>query len=237
MLKDPEIHVRGDAILAMGESGDSRFTFLLFNYYPVALYEEQKRILLAFDSLKDPRAKCFLKKFIKEDSDIGSLARTAYNSCSSNTLFSYTFAGREDLLEYSRSREGRILVKSSSNLDENLGILEEHGWERPQTYVIDLDNNLFIGGLLDEHVDVARGKKVLAAGEINFFWIKNEWHVEYANNRSNGYYPDSSSFLHLKNALIEARIKYPDNKFTEVFPKYEHGYCDNEFLQFQPFYL
>lgn len=234
LMCDGDLYVRCDSILALGETGDSRSTFPLFNYFRHAPYEEQKRVLLALQGLKDPRAACFLQQHIELDNDIGDLARRAHMDCLGNTDFRYSFAGREDMWKDSRSMEGRILINSAQDLDRNFDVLEKHSKEnRPQTYIVDECGKLAIGGSLDEHVDVAKGDLVLAAGEITFSKKGNVWKAEYLNNRSNGYYPDGSSFVHVKKALESGGINCGDS-FTEVFPR--EGFYDPEFLQFQSFY-
>lgn len=233
MMCDPEVYVRGDAILTLCESGDSRITFVLFNYFNNVGFEERKRILIGLSALKDPRAVCFLEGLISERGVIGDLAKDAYSNCLGNVDFRYRFSGREEMWDTSRERRG-ILVNSPEVLDRNcvvLGRSYERG--RPQTYVVD-NEGLWIGGELEEHVDVAGGNDVLSAGEIIIIKDGKRWRVENLNNRSNGYYPDKASFFHVAKALESAGILYDGDSFSEVFPR--GGYCDSEFLQFHPFY-
>ncbi len=233
LMADHELYVRCDTILAMGESQDSRFTFPLINYYHSANYEEHKRIMIALSALKDPRAVCFLQDIIKRDDDIGELAREAYSACFNSEGFNYTFAGRDDLFADAKGRESRVLLDSCYVLEEDLQALADPS-SRLLSYIVD-KHGMFIGGLRDEHVFLARGGKVLSAGEISFSEVRsNEWAADYINNRSNGYYPDSSSFISVKKALEGAGISCGD-RFTEVFPRC--GFCDPEFLQDKPFYL
>lgn len=232
LMADPEVLVRADAILAMGESQDSRFTFPLINYFNGASYEEQRRIFLAFSALRDPRAVCFLKDFIKRDDDLGELARQAYSACWTNLDFNYTFAGREDLFEEAKEKQGEILLSSVYDLEEELSVLQDPN-SRLLSYIVN-ERGMFLGELRDEHVFIAKGEKVLSAGEISFLQQSgNDWIADYTNNRSNGYYPDGSSFVHVRNALQRAGVSC-DDAFSEVFPR--GGFCDPEFLQDKPFY-
>lgn len=233
LMCDSEIHVRGDAILALGESGDSRVTFPLINYFAYAPYELQKRIFIAFGSLRDPRAVSFLEKHKGSSDDLGDLATRAYINCHNKYHFLYSFEGEDENWRYALETEGRIHLASSSVLDQNIKILEDHGSERPQTYIVN-DLGFYIGGLIDEHVQVARGGKILSAGEIWFTKQEGLWSVDYVNNRSNGYHPDPKSFVHVKNALNRAGIKFENTKFTESYPR--EDFCDPEFLQFYPFF-
>ena len=57
-------------------------------------------------------------------------------------------------------------IKKTESLDKAEHLIETLG--NPQTYIVDLKGNLFIGGHVQEHVYVARGEKVLTAGEAIF---------------------------------------------------------------------
>lgn len=231
---DSEKYVSGDAILSMGDTKDSRFTFAMINFFKHAEYERQKRVFLALQSMGDPRAICFLKDYTDRENDVGDIARNAYSSCADGHQFEYYFAGREELFEGARNIEGRILLSSSDILDRIYGTLERHGWERPQSYIVDTGGKLWIGGLLDEHVWVAKGENVAAAGEIHLTRENNAWNAVYINNRSYGYLPDPSSFPSVSRALQSANITCNLSRFSETFPR--EGFCDEEFLSQRPFY-
>ncbi len=231
---DGEKYVSGDAILSMGDTRDSRFTFAMINFFKHAEYERQKRIFLSLKSMGDPRAVCFLKDYTDRENDVGEIARKAYSACMGGSKFEYSFAGREELFEGARNIEGRILLSSSDVLDRIYGTLERHGWERPQSYVVDTGGRLWIGGLLDEHVWVAKGENVAAAGEIHLARENGIWNATYINNRSYGYLPDPLSFPHISNALQAANINCDLSRFSETFPR--EGFCDEEFLSQRPFY-
>ncbi len=233
LMCDPEMHVRGDAVLAAGELGDSRATFAMINFFRHVQYELQKRVFIALKVLGDPRALCFLDDFVKRENDVGDLARDAYSACANNENFSYEFAGRNEAWEYAKQTEGRIFVSTDNILDGYSGIVGRI--DKPQTYVVDMQGRLWIGGEnLHEHVDVARGERVLSAGEIIFKKSGNIWKVGYANNRSNGYYPAENSFVHVSQALSNAGIKEDRREFSEIFPR--DGFCSDDFLTFQRFY-
>ena len=230
-LEDPDEYVRCDAILAMGQTKNSRFTFPLINYFNHrADHHERERIIIALYSFQDPRATAFLEEHLQDSNHFAELVKKAHRSCRNNSDFSYTFAGSDEMWKNALSREGRIFLGSSEIFDKAFPQMEEYGLDRPQTYVVD-QRGMWIGGLIGEHVDVARGKKVLAAGEI-IFTNEQRWKVEYVNNRSNGYYPDPSSFAHVAGAFKEFGIAYAGDNFSETFPK--EGFNDPEFLSFQP---
>ncbi len=233
MLEDSGSYVRCDTILAMGETGDSRVSFPLINYFNYLEHEEQKRVMMAFTLLKDPRTMSFLLEHFDDSDGIGTLAADAYSESAFNNNFLYTFAGSEEMWHDSLKKEARILLHSPDTLDRVYPLIKEYGLHKPQTYVVDR-RGIWIGGLLGEHVDVARGRKILSAGEIIFEKKVHQWDVAYLNNRSNGYYPDPSSFRHVKRALESAGLESSDDKFSENFPI--HGFNDPEFLQFHKFY-
>lgn len=232
LMADPEVLVRSDAILAMGDSQDSRFTFPLINYFYGASYEERKRIFLAFNALKDPRTICFLKYFINGNDDLGELARQANSACFSNKDFTYTFAGRDDLFEDAFKKQGEILLASIYDLEEEISVLQDTE-SRLLSYIVN-ERGMLLGNLRDEHVFIAKGGRVLSAGEISFLQQGgNDWTASYVNNRSNGYYPDGSSFVHVRNALQRAGLSCGES-FNEIFPR--EGFYNPEFLQDKPFY-
>src|SRR3989338_6761438 len=99
LMCDPELHVRGDAVLAAGELGDSRATFAMVNFFGHVHYELQKRVFIALKVLGDPRALCFLEDFIERQNDVGDLARESYSACAKNKDFLYEFAGRKEMWE------------------------------------------------------------------------------------------------------------------------------------------
>ena len=77
-----------------------------------------------------------------------------------------------------------------------------------------------LGGYLNEHVDVAAGRPVLAAGEA----VLEErpdgtWAITAINNRSYGYMPDAASSAAVEQALRDTGIPYPHDGFTEIYPR------------------
>ena len=234
LLRDPGLYVRCDTLLSLGALEDSRATFPLINYFEHVNYEEQKRVIFAFEKLRDPRAVGFLLQHFEDSNGIDAFAKQAYTACASNSDFEYTFAGPEELWEPSlEDKQARILLAGSYMLDKAQVFIERYGFDRPQTYIVD-KRGMWIGGILGEHVDVARGKKVLAAGEVIFRNEGAQWEVDYINNRSNGYYPDPISFVHVRKALESSGIRYEEEHFSETYPK--EGFFCNEFLQFHLFY-
>lgn len=225
-------HTKLDSILAMGISKDSRVLFPLMNFYNYATTEERNRILMAMQNLGDPRALPFLYAVFSEtkDESLANVALEAYTNinASLDQRFFYRFVGEESVRsDAKRGVELTVHVKSLEDLENSREkIFNDFNNDRPQTYVVLPNGALYVGGLIHEHVEVAMGNDVLAAGEIEF---NNNFGVNYFNNRSNGYYPSSNSLRFLQESLDEARIPRADGFRSEIFPK--DGYNDKEFLR------
>jgi len=225
-----------EAISALASSKDSRAYFPLVNFHNVVRNGVvQRKILQYLLSTKDPRAVDFLEEVIELDgrSDHVSIAEQALKSCRDNHDFLYRFEGTDAELEVSKNREGQVPFYSSA-LDENEEYLREFQRGRgrgdlsfPHTFIIGRDRILNIG--LPEHVQVARGVDVLAAGEINFVKEDGVWRVTDLTYRSSGYWPAESSFywvdLFFKN---NTDIVFDKTKFDGDFPR--EGYNDLDFL-------
>jgi len=240
IMRDTETHVRSDAAVALAETKDSRALFALVNFYNARDYQERVRVLLALEGLRDPRSIAFLRDILQKelDASLKIQVQKAISSVASGAsgLFVYTYYGLDEDIERAKTIEGQICITKSDDLDTAIGTIQKYSDSfnppRPQTYVVTLEGNLMIGGLIQEHVEVAKGKDVLTAGEIEFGKKLGRWVVSYVNNRSNGYYPDPVSFRHVKIALTQAGIDVPQEKFTEEFPQY--GFNDPDFLEIHP---
>src|SRR5258706_11327733 len=60
----------------------------------------------------------------------------------------------------------------------------------PFTFVVALDGLLRLAPRRSEHVTLAGGRDVLAAGEITFVSAEKGWRVAEGTNQSTGYCPD-----------------------------------------------
>ncbi len=235
LINDKDESVRESAILALGVSKDSRAIFALANYFQGASYQIKKAIIHSLVQSEDPRVKDFLNYVSQNDTELKAKAETELLKYKPKEDFRYTFASSEEMFEKAKAKTGQIVIESQKSLEDCKDIMDQAqegvGHIRPQTYVITLDRKLVIGGLLGEHVYVAKGEDVLAAGEIIFEKDSdtNKWFVKYVNNRSNGYYPARECFVHVKNALDAAQIDFDGKEFSEVFPK--DGYFTEDFLR------
>jgi hypothetical protein len=113
-------------------------------------------------------------------------------------------------------------IHSQTDLQALAPILrEDREWNagKPQTYVVTVDGGFRLGGYLNEHVEVAGGEPVLAAGEA-FLELGPDgvWRITALNNRSYGYMPAASSWAAVDRALADTGFEYPREGFSEVYP-------------------
>jgi len=227
----------GDALLALAGVKDSRGLFAAINLYKQSQDPSlHQRVLQYIHATGDPRAVEFLTSdVIGKNEALDDVARSAYHAVTTrDDHFRYRFVGRESLYADASQVTGQIMV-TARNLDANARLIENEE-PKPQTYVIPaVSKMMFVGGTIHEHVLVAGGEDVLAAGEIRFQRGDDGlWHVEYVNNRSNGYLPGWQSFGAVREFFEgHTDVKLEKDRFDEAFPK--HGYNDGDFLALQPF--
>jgi hypothetical protein len=113
-------------------------------------------------------------------------------------------------------------IRSQADLQAIAPILREDlTWSssKPQTYIVTADSVFVLGGYLNEHVEVARGEPVLAAGEATLEEQPDgTWRITALNNRSYGYMPDECSWAAVDRGLSATGVEYPRGGFTEVYP-------------------
>ncbi len=227
--------LRPDVVLALAELRDCRATFPLINLFGLSedRPEVQQRIIQCLYSTGDPRAAAFLDNYLsREGAAFLDIAETALSACRGNVNFPYRFSGQEDAYAQAVLKPKGISV-SNACLTEARDVLKENeeGFpdRRPQTYVILKRKAMLIGGFVNEHVDVAKGRDVLAAGEV-IFDERNpgEWEATYINNRSNGYYPDPVSFHWVQKFFARSDVHFGKDKFDEEFPP--NGFNEPDFL-------
>jgi len=114
-------------------------------------------------------------------------------------------------------------------LEEQRKWNEKH-FEKPQTYVVDLQRRFLVGVALHEHVQVAGGQDVIAAGEAYFDKDEQGWYIRELNNRSTGYYPHERCYVHVQQALKPTGIRFPD-RFEKTYPA--EGWVHRDILDLQ----
>lgn len=237
MTTDGEPYVVGDAILALGLLQDSRAYFVLANIFERAkdlfrddAYGMKKRVLNAFGENQDPRAKD-LALHSQKDFALEEIAKDTLNKINSRLEpFAYRYCGQEERRKAAELNYKRFLIRDSDDLKKAIPIIEQekNGHpSRPQTYIVTTDNKLYIGGDVHEHVDVAQGEDILAAGEAFFEKNNGKWIIEKINNRSYGYFPDKTCFSEIKKAMENSGIVIPCN-ITSANPP--QGWMDQDML-------
>jgi len=222
--------------MLLARLNDSRALFPLINYATKSKETEHTQRLLQYMAhTKDPRSADFLDEYLKIFTrPYRSIAQDAFKKCNDNLKFIYQFVGSDNLYDNALNSKGGIIV-SSQNLNDNEKAINENSVPvpKPQTYVITLDQKMLIGINLNEHVFVAKGQDVCAAGEVNFERNETGWKISYINNRSNGYLPHSSSFHWVKEYLGKTDIGFGKEQFDNTFPM--NGFNDSDFLSVQKF--
>lgn len=240
MTIDTEPYVIGDAILALGLLQDSRAYFVLANLYERAkeIFKEneygiKKRILNALGENQDPRAKDLAlhaqKHFALEEIAKDTLQKIESRS----TPFVYKYAGEEERRKTAEMNYRRFIIRDYEDLQKAIPTIEQekNGHpSKPQTYIITTDHKMFIGGDVHEHVDVAQGEDVLAAGEAFFEKNNGKWIIEKINNRSYGYFPDKTCFTEIKKAMENSGITIP-NCISSANPP--QGWMDKDILDWK----
>ncbi|GEM_PF-1660211 len=246
LMADTDSSVSHEAILSLGTSKDSRALFSLINYLqnPLCSTDEAiRRVFMAFELLNDPRASDFILKYGdnrlneafygREEPRPTVFCEVKKALHSKKPLLTlYTFCGEETTRLKAEAKK-RAKIESVVDIERiEKEIRELNAINHPQTYVIDIEGNLLLGGYIEEHVQVASGRDVLAAGEA-FLTQKSGWKLDTLNNRSNGYYPDKSTIptaleKFRKAGLVQGEV------CIEEFPK--QGYASEEILFDKPFY-
>ena len=223
-----------DVVTSLGRLDDSRASFPLMN---LLLRNGQhpkltQRILQYFEATADPRASSFLIHYmVNDDNPFKEIALSASRKCTANPIFTYQFAGNEEMYERALTMTGSIPL-SNDGLNANKEEIDDNthamGFEKPQTYVILPDGTGWVGGYMNEHVDVAQGSDIIAVGEIWLYEENGLWSVKGINNRSNGYYPASSSFQWVRDFFKSSNVTFAKEMFDQIFPK--RGFYDKDFL-------
>jgi hypothetical protein len=84
------------------------------------------------------------------------------------------------------------------------------------TFIIDVDEQLWIADRRSEHVVCARGEEVLAAGEITFQVVSGQIEVTDVTNQSTGYCPEPECWSVVSTILDRIGLAHPP-AFTMAF--------------------
>ena len=81
------------------------------------------------------------------------------------------------------------------------------------TYIVDLENCMWIADRHSEHVVCARGNAVLGAGEITLMIEGKSLEITEISNQSTGYCPKPSCWTDVSKSLTNAGLRHP-KEFT-----------------------
>ncbi len=131
----------------------------------------------------------------------------------------YSYVGSHAILEVLDRPSDRMCVQSSDNIrhwiEETQQSLNKDNMV-VATFIIDVNQQLWIADQRSEHVRCAAGQNVLSAGEMTFAVNKNRVEVVEVTNQSTGYCPEPESWDVVAEALSEIGLSYPLS-FTTAF--------------------
>jgi hypothetical protein len=125
----------------------------------------------------------------------------------------YRFVGPAELRDRVVAVDA-VAVDAPAPLDAWLAGRDRGDLAEPLTFVVALDGMLRLAPRRSEHVALAGGRDVLAAGEMTFAPAETGWYVAEVTNQSTGYCPDPDSWPAVARALDSAGIRHTGN-FTD----------------------
>ena len=109
-----------------------------------------------------------------------------------------------------------VAVDTAASLDGWLAGRDRRELLEPFTFVVALHGLLRLAPRGSEHVALADGRDVLAAGEMTFTLTGTGWRVAEVTNQSTGYCPDPDSWPAVGMALDRVGVGHPGNFTDEV---------------------
>jgi hypothetical protein len=125
----------------------------------------------------------------------------------------YRYVGPAELLDRVAPADA-VALDTSAALAAWLAGREPDELAEPFTFVVTLGGVLRLAPRRSEHVALAGGRDVLAAGEITFSPTGSGWQVVEVTNQSTGYCPDPDSWPAVAEALNRAGVPHPGD-FTD----------------------
>lgn len=120
----------------------------------------------------------------------------------------YRYVGPAELRHQPPSPEA-VTVDSSAVLDRWLAGRARAEPDETVTFVVTLDGSLRVAPRRSEHVALAAGRDVLAAGEMMFTREAGAWRVLAVTNQSTGYCPDPDCWTAVRKALDRLGLRHP----------------------------
>jgi hypothetical protein len=120
----------------------------------------------------------------------------------------YCYVGPEMLRKHAVTMDGAVFDAPTVLFDWLAG---RHLSEiiEPFTFVVGIDGRLRLAPRRSEHVALAGGQPVLAAGEMTFAPAGSGWRVDEVTNQSTGYCPDPDSWPAVGAALDRLDVRHP----------------------------
>ncbi|MFB9239990.1 hypothetical protein ACFFWC_31445 [Plantactinospora siamensis] len=124
----------------------------------------------------------------------------------------YRYVGPAEVRD--RTAVDVVAVDGSASLDGWLAGRGGGELAEPVTFVVDLDGVLRLAPRRSEHVVLADGRRVLAAGEMSFASTGMGWRVVAVTNQWTGYCPDPDCWPAVASALDRVGVPHPGG-FTD----------------------
>jgi hypothetical protein len=114
------------------------------------------------------------------------------------------------------ARNARPDIRCCSVHVDELARQDRRELGEPATFVVDVDGALRLAPRRSEHVALAGGQDVLAAGEMRFVVNDDGWRVAEVTNQSTGYCPDPDSWPAVATALDREGIRHPGDFTAKI---------------------
>jgi hypothetical protein len=101
-----------------------------------------------------------------------------------------------------------VVVDARASLDAWLAERDRSDMGDPVTFVVALDGVLRLAPRRSEHIALAGGQDVLAAGEMTFASTGARWRLAEVTNQSTGYCPDPDCWPVVARALDRAGVPH-----------------------------
>ncbi|MFB6392141.1 hypothetical protein [Polymorphospora lycopeni] len=125
----------------------------------------------------------------------------------------YRYVGPAELRDQAIAADA-VAVDTPTVLARWLAARRRGELAEPVTFVVALDGGLRLAPRRTEHVALAGGRDVLAAGEMMFAPTASGWGVVEVTNQSTGYCPDPDSWPAVGSALDRIGVEHPGD-FTD----------------------
>lgn len=131
----------------------------------------------------------------------------------------YTYVGSADVRQLVQKNLPRYLVQNPEDIlrwiAETRQVIQRDKTVIA-TFIIDVEQHLWINDRRSEHVVCAAGEDVLSAGEITFALHQRSVEVVEVTNQSTGYCPEPESWAAVSSVLKTIGLS-PPSEFTTAF--------------------